>query len=98
MGNGWVRTEDLIIDKSTGVIINPNLLDYKVMTILDMPKMDYIQEILVEFPTPWGPFGAKGMSETAMTTVAPAIANAIYNAIGFRIRGDHLTRGKYLRQ
>jgi len=96
MANGWVRTEELVIDKSTGVIINPNLLDYKVMTILDMPKMDDLREIFVEFPTPWGPFGAKGMSETALTTGAPAIANAIYNAIGVRIRGDHLTPERIL--
>ena len=91
MGNGWVRSEDFIIDKSTGVMLNSNLLDYKVMTILDMPKGEDIQEIPVEIPAPWGPFGAKGMAETAVTTQAPAIANAIYNAIGVRIRGDHLT-------
>ena len=96
MANGWVRSEKLIIDKSTGMIINPNMLDYKVMTILDMPKMEDMQKILVEFPNPWGPFGAKGMSETGMTTPAPAIANAIYNAIGVRIRGDHLTPERIL--
>ena len=61
-----------------------------------MPKMKDIQEILVEFPCVWGPFGAKGMSETAHTTAAPAIANAIYNAIGLRIRGDHLTPDRIL--
>jgi CO/xanthine dehydrogenase Mo-binding subunit len=96
MGNGWVRSEDFIIDKSTGVMLNSNLLDYKVMTILDMPKGEDIQEIPVEIPTPWGPFGAKGMAETATTTQAPAIANAIYNAIGVRIRGDHLTPERIL--
>lgn len=96
MANGWVRTEDLIVDKSTGVIINPNMLDYKIMTMLDMPKMADMQEIFVEFPNPWGPFGAKGMSETAMTTAAPALANAIYNAIGVRLRGDHLTPDRIL--
>ncbi|MFC1861489.1 xanthine dehydrogenase family protein molybdopterin-binding subunit, partial [Chloroflexota bacterium] len=91
MGNGWVRSEEYVIDKNWGVMLNPNLLDYKLMTILDMPKMEDLQEIIVEFPTSWGPFGAKGMSETATTTQAPALANAIYNAIGIRIRGDHLT-------
>ena len=96
MGNGWVRSEEYIIDKRLGVVLNSNMLDYKLMTILDMPKRDDIQEIIVEFPTPWGPFGAKGMSETAVTTQAPAIANAIYNAIGTRIRGDHCTPDKIL--
>jgi len=90
-GNGWVRSEDLVIDNSTGVVINPNLLDYKLMTILDMPKNDDIKEFFVEYPCAWGPFGAKGMSETSTTSQAASLANAVYNAIGVRIRGDHLT-------
>ena len=97
MGNGWGRADDLIIDQSTGVVINPHLLDYKIMTILDMPKMDDLQEIIVENPCAWGPFGAKGMSESGCTTQAPALANAIYNAIGVRIRGDHLTPDRILK-
>lgn len=96
LGNGWVRTEELIVDRSTGVIVNPNLLDYKIMTFLDMPKTENLQQIFVEFPASYGPFGAKGMSETGMTSVPPAIANAIYNAIGVRIRGDHLTPERIL--
>ncbi|MBI2860440.1 MAG: xanthine dehydrogenase family protein molybdopterin-binding subunit [Chloroflexi bacterium] len=96
LGNGWVRSENFIIDRSTGVVINPNLLDYKVMTFMDMPDYDDISEITVEGPCAWGPFGAKGMSETATTTQAPALANAIYNAIGVRIRGDHLTPDRIL--
>jgi len=91
LANGWVRSEDVIIDKNTGAMLNPNLLDYKIMTILDMPKMNDMQETLVEFPTPWGPFGAKGCSETGMCSPGPAIANAIYNAIGVRLRGAHLS-------
>jgi len=86
MGSGWTRTENMVFDKRSGVLLNPNLLDYKVMTILDMPKMEDMNEIYVEFPCAWGAYGAKGMSETALTTVSPAIANAIYNAIGVRIR------------
>ena len=97
LSNGWVRTEKIIIDPSTGVVLNPNLLDYKLMTILDMPKMEDMQEIYVEYPCAWGPFGAKGMSETPMTTAAPAIANAIYNAIVVRIRGGHFTLEKILK-
>ena len=96
LANGWVRSEQLHIDKNTGVILNPNLLDYKIMTILDMPRREDMQEIIVENPNPWGPFGAKGMSETGMCSPAPAIANAIYNALGVRIRGDHLTPDRIL--
>lgn len=96
MGNGWVRSENYVIDQNTGVVMNPNLLDYKVLTFLDMPNSDNIREILVEGPCAWGPFGAKGMSETPITTPAPALANAVYNAIGIRIRGDHLTPDRIL--
>jgi CO/xanthine dehydrogenase Mo-binding subunit len=96
MSNGWVRSESFIIDESTGAMMNSNLLDYKIMTMLDMPKRDNIQEIIVEVPCAWGPFGAKGMAETATTTPAPTLANAIYNAIGVRIRGDHLTPERIL--
>jgi len=96
MSSGWVRSEKFVIDKSTGVVLNPNLLDYKIMTILDMPKGEDMQEIFVEAPCAWGPYGAKGFAETAMGTGGPAIANAIYNAIGVRIRGDHFTPDRIL--
>lgn len=96
MANGYVRSEELIIDRRTGTILNPNLLDYRIMTIFDMPKMEDIEEIIVEFPCAWGPFGAKGMSETGTTSPGPAIANAVYNALGIRIRGDQLTPQKIL--
>jgi len=94
--NGYARAEELIIDKETGVVLHPDLLDYKIMTILDMPKMDDMQEIIVEHPSAWGAFGSKGFSETGATSGAPAIANAVYNAIGVRLRGDHCTPDKIL--
>ncbi|MFC1946107.1 xanthine dehydrogenase family protein molybdopterin-binding subunit [Chloroflexota bacterium] len=96
MGNGWIRTEDFVIDESTGVMLNPNLLDYKLMTFLDAPKRDEISKTILELPSAWGAYGAKGFSETAMVAVAPAIANAVYNAIGVRIRGDHCTPDRIL--
>jgi xanthine dehydrogenase molybdenum-binding subunit len=96
MGNGWIRSENFVIDKSTGVLLNPNLLDYKLMTFLDIPKGKDTQVSVVENPTSWGPYGAKGFSETAMVAVAPAIANAVYNAIGVRIRGTHFTPDRIL--
>lgn len=89
LGNGYVRTESLVIDGKTGVLLNPNLLDYKIMTIADMPTMANQNEIIVEKPCAWGPYGAKGFSESPMSPIGPAIANAIYNAIGVRIRGPN---------
>lgn len=91
MANGWVLTEKFVIDEKTGVILNPNLLDYKLITFLDMPKSENFQRFFVEKPCAWGPFGAKGMSETSMTALAPAIANAIYHAIGVRIYDGFLS-------
>jgi len=96
MGNGWIRSENFVIDQSTGVMLNPNLLDYKLMTILDIPRQDDIKKSILELPSAWGAYGAKGFSETAMVAVAPAIANAVYNAIGVRIRGDHFTPERIL--
>ncbi|MBI4284440.1 MAG: xanthine dehydrogenase family protein molybdopterin-binding subunit [Chloroflexi bacterium] len=96
VGNGFARSEEYIIDQKTGVLLNPNLLDYKIMTFLDMPKMKDFDKTIIEFPCAWGPFGAKGMSETGSIAAAPAIANAVYNAIGVRIRGDHLTPPRIL--
>jgi len=97
MANGWVRTEKFVIDEKTGIVLNPNLLDYKLITFLDMPKSEDFQRFFVERPCAWGPFGAKGMSETAMTAVAPAIANAIYNAIGIRIYDGFLSPDNILK-
>jgi xanthine dehydrogenase molybdenum-binding subunit len=91
MGNGWIRSEDFVIDPSTGVMLNPNLLDYKLMTCLDVPGRSNTQTSIIELPCAWGAYGAKGFSETAMVAVAPAIANAIFNAIGVRLRGEHVT-------
>ncbi len=97
MANGWVRTEKYVIDEKTGVVMNPNLIDYKLSTFLDVPKSDDFQRFYVERPCAWGPFGAKGMSETAMTAVGPAIANAVYNAVGVRIYDGFLSPDNILK-
>lgn len=96
MASGWVLTEQFIIDPKTGVVLNPNLLDYKLMTFLDMPKSNDWQRIIAEKPSAWGPFGAKGMSETSMTALPSAIANAIYNATGIRIPTGSLSADNIL--
>ena len=90
LAGGWVLSEEFIIDQRNGVVLNPNLLDYKLLTVLDFPIMADVREIIVENPCFYGPFGAKGMSETATVAIGPAIANAVYNATGARIRGTHL--------
>lgn len=80
-GMGYGLTEDQILDGKSGICLNPNLVDYKLFTIKDVPE---IQAIAVESIDPYGPFGAKGVGEPPYSVPAPAIANAVYNAIGVR--------------
>ena len=81
-GLGFALTEDLTLDES-GRPRNPNFLDYKIFAAKDMPKLT---TILVQTEEPLGPYGAKSVSEVPINGVAPAIANAIYHAVGVRIR------------
>ena len=60
-----------------------NLHDYLIPTIGDIPP---VESILIEDPSPVGPFGAKGIGEQAVIPTAPAILNAIHHATGVRIR------------
>ena len=60
-----------------------NLHDYLIPTAGDMPP---VETILIEDPLPIGPFGAKGIGEQAVIPTAPAILNAIHDAIGVRIK------------
>ena len=80
MGIGYALTERLILQN--GKVMNPNFLDYKLLTAKDVPK---IEPLVIETDDPFGPFGAKGIGEPGSVPTAPAIANAIYNATGIRI-------------
>jgi len=92
MGIGWALTEDTIF--SQGKLVNNNFRDYKILTSLDIPE---IKPVLVETIDPNGPFGAKGVGEAVMIPTAPAVTNAIYNAIGIRFRELPVTSEKILR-
>jgi putative selenate reductase molybdopterin-binding subunit len=81
-GLGYTLTEELLLDEA-GRPLNPNFLDYKIFTAKDMPKLT---TILVQTEEPLGPYGAKSISEVPINGPAPAIANAIYHAIGVRFR------------
>jgi 4-hydroxybenzoyl-CoA reductase alpha subunit len=72
----------------------PSLLEYKSPTSLDMPEME---TILVEDPDPNCPFGAKEVGQGPLLPVAPALANAIYDAVGVRIDELPITPDKVLR-
>ncbi|MBM4260180.1 MAG: xanthine dehydrogenase family protein molybdopterin-binding subunit [Deltaproteobacteria bacterium] len=81
-GIGQAIFEEIAYDN--GQLINPNLVDYVLPSLGDMPPV--IDPIAVETPDPNGPFGAKGIGESALIPVAPAIANAIFDACGVRIK------------
>jgi putative selenate reductase molybdopterin-binding subunit len=81
-GLGYALTEELLLD-AAGRPVNPNFLDYKMFGAQDMPKLT---TILVETHEPLGPYGAKSISEVPINGPAPAIANAIFHAVGVRIR------------
>ena len=81
MGIGYGMLERQYIDGQTGICVNPNMVDFKIPSVLDVP---YIEPIIVEPDDPFGPFGAKGVGEPPCGVPAPAIANAIYNAVGVR--------------
>ncbi|MBE0617371.1 MAG: molybdopterin-dependent oxidoreductase, partial [Proteobacteria bacterium] len=81
MGVGYALTEEMIYDE--GRLRNPNFRDYKILTAADTIP---VEPVLVETDDPAGPFGAKGIGEPGLVPTAPAIANAIYDAVGVRLR------------
>ncbi|MFC2092171.1 xanthine dehydrogenase family protein molybdopterin-binding subunit, partial [Elusimicrobiota bacterium] len=80
-GIGYALYENLCLED--GRIVNPSLTGYTIPTSMDVCD---VKPILVESPYEQGPYGAKGLGEPPIIGVAPAIINAIYDAIGVRIR------------
>lgn len=91
MGLGYALLEE--VEVKEGKIKNPNMSQYLIPTVLDMPE---IHSIIVEDYEPTGPFGAKGVGEPALIPTAAAITNAIYDAIGVRINSLPITPEKIL--
>ena len=83
--------EALIFD-SGGVPHNPNFTDYRIATSVDAPLET--ENIIVEVPQDDGPFGARGVGEHPMVPTAPAIANAVYHAVGVRVDSLPITSEK----
>jgi len=79
-GIGWALYEGYAYD-AQGRMLNPNLLDYKMPTYLDVPA---IETILVEVPYPGHPYGVRGVGEAPIVAVPAAIAAAIHDAVGVR--------------
>jgi CO/xanthine dehydrogenase Mo-binding subunit len=75
-----------------GVVQNPSFVDYRIATAADVPPE--MQAIIVEVAQDDGPWGARGIGEHSMVPTIPAIANAIYDAIGIRFDGPPFTAEK----
>jgi CO/xanthine dehydrogenase Mo-binding subunit len=81
-GIGWALNEEYFYDEK-GQLRNTGFLDYRMPTCLDLPE---IETIVVEVPNPDHPLGARGVGEIAVVPPMAAVANAIYNAVGVRMR------------
>ncbi|HEY2993151.1 MAG TPA: xanthine dehydrogenase family protein molybdopterin-binding subunit [Methylomirabilota bacterium] len=84
---GIALTEGLTWDES-GRLTNPSLLDYRKLTAADLPD---IETIIVEVPSPSGPFGARGVGEPPIVPAPAALANAVHDATGVRLTEVPLT-------
>ncbi len=93
MGIGAALTEETMFDERTGRIINPSLAEYHVPVQLDVPPIEIIYN---DIPDEHTPLGAHGVGEIGITGVAGAIANAVYNATGKRVRDLPITLDKLL--
>ena len=86
-GMGYALTEEMLMD-SAGRFLNTDLATYVIPTAADQPELE---AMLVEQPFPDGPFGAKGFAEQPLMGIAPAIANAVRDAVGVRVTELPLT-------
>jgi len=92
MGTGYALTERLILEK--GEVMNANFRDYKILTAKDVIP---VEPVIVEVIDQDGPYGAKGIGEPGCVPTAPAIANAIYDAIGVRVKDLPITPEKIVK-
>jgi carbon-monoxide dehydrogenase large subunit len=91
LGLGYAMHEGIQFDN--GKVTNPSFMDYKIPCAQEIPE---VETILVEVPLPEGPFGAKGIGELSVVGVAPAIGNAIYDALKVRIKELPLSPSRVL--
>ncbi|RLC04673.1 MAG: xanthine dehydrogenase family protein molybdopterin-binding subunit [Deltaproteobacteria bacterium] len=91
MGVGYALTEQVVLEK--GRNMNPDFRDYKILTAKDTFPLT---PVVIETIDPDGPYGAKGIGEPGCVPTAPAIANAIYDAVGVRITDLPITPERVL--
>jgi xanthine dehydrogenase YagR molybdenum-binding subunit len=94
MGVGAALMEELVVDRRVGIFVNHDLASYEVPVHADIPHQDVI--FLDETDPASAPMKAKGVAELGICGVAAAVANAIYNATGVRVREYPITLDKLL--
>jgi len=93
MGLGLALMEETQFDERSGRIMNPSLAEYHVPVHMDVPDIDVMW---TDIPDPHTPMGARGIGEIGITGTGAAVANAIFNATGRRIRDLPITLDKLL--
>ncbi len=94
MGLGAALVEECLIDQATGLPLNDNILDYKTLTMKDVPRT--IDVVLVEYNKAYGVWGAHGIGEPPIALPGPTISNAVFNAVGVRLESMPMTRVKLM--
>ncbi|MGM9511622.1 aldehyde oxidoreductase molybdenum-binding subunit PaoC [Larkinella sp. GY13] len=94
MGVGAALMEELVVDKQVGFFVNHDLAGYEVPVHADIPHLEVI--LLEDLDPTMSPMKAKGIGELGLVGVAAAVANAIYNATGIRVREYPITLDKLI--
>ncbi len=95
MGIGIALEEEVILEN--GRVANANFCDYRIASVGEMPTIDNMKSFHAPAIHKDGPFGAKGIAEGVLVGIDAAIANALYNAVGVRIKDAPLTAEKVLK-
>ena len=92
MGIGYALLKEVALKDDKEWVTS--LSEYLLPTSKDLPP--HYKNIILEVPDESGPFGAKGIGEVPLVPTAPAIANAVYNAVGVRVKSLPITPGKII--
>ncbi|HJO81162.1 MAG: molybdopterin-dependent oxidoreductase [SAR202 cluster bacterium] len=90
---GFTLSEEMVTDSRNGVTLNDTFLTHKSPTVMDYPDFEVVFADVVD---PVGPYGAKGLGEPPSVGVAPAVANAIFDATGLQVRDLPITPDRIL--
>jgi len=93
-GIGFALLEERVVDARSGVVLNPNLEFYEVPTVADIPVIRHAAHGVPDAAA--NPTGAKGVGEPPLIPTSPAIANAVFDAVGVRVRETPITRRRLL--